>query len=117
MFGHVKGAFTDAHTDHVGKFEQANGGTLFLDEIGNIPPHLQAKLLRALQNMCITRVGDDKSIPVDIRLICATNKDLNQMLLMAGSARIYTIESIRLSFTSLPFGKGPMRFFHWQRCL
>ena len=80
LFGHVKGAFTDAHTDHVGKFEQANGGTLFLDEIGNIPPHLQAKLLRALQNRCITRVGDDKSIPVDIRLICATNKDLEQMV-------------------------------------
>ena len=60
--------------------EQANGGTLFLDEIGNIPPHLQAKLLRALQNRCITRVGDNKSIPVDIRLICATNKDLNQMV-------------------------------------
>ena len=80
LFGHVKGAFTDAHADHVGKFEQANGGTLFLDEIGNIPPHLQAKLLRALQNRCITRVGDDKSIPVDIRLICATNKDLNQMV-------------------------------------
>ena len=80
LFGHVKGAFTDAHTDHVGKFEQANGGTLFLDEIGNIPPHLQAKLLRALQNRCITRVGDDKSIPVDIRLICATNKDLKQMV-------------------------------------
>ena len=80
LFGHVKGAFTDAHTDHVGKFEQANGGTLFLDEIGNIPPHLQAKLLRAIQNRCITRVGDDKSIPVDIRLICATNKDLKQMV-------------------------------------
>ena len=61
---------TDAHADHVGKFEQANGGTLFLDENGNIPPHLQTKLLRALQNRCITRVGDDKSIPVDIRLIC-----------------------------------------------
>ena len=80
LFGHVKGAFTDAHTDHVGKFEQADGGTLFLDEIGNIPLHLQAKLLRALQNRCITRVGDDKSIPVDIRLICATNKDLKQMV-------------------------------------
>ena len=80
LFGHVKGAFTDAHTDHVGKFEQANGGTLFLDEIGNIPLHLQAKLLRALQSRCITRVGDDKSIPVDIRLICATNKDLKQMV-------------------------------------
>ena len=80
LFGHVKGAFTDAHNDHVGKFEQADGGTLFLDEIGNIPPHLQAKLLRALQNRSITRVGDNKSIPVDIRLICATNKDLKQMV-------------------------------------
>ena len=80
LFGHVKGAFTDAHTDHTGKFEQADGGTLFLDEIGNIPLHLQAKLLRALQNRCITRVGDSKSIPVDIRLICATNKDLKQMV-------------------------------------
>lgn len=80
LFGHVKGAFTDAHSDHAGKFEQANGGTLFLDEIGNIPLHLQAKLLRALQNRCITRVGDSKDIPVDIRLICATNKDLKQMV-------------------------------------
>ena len=80
LFGHVKGAFTDAHTDHAGKFEQANGGTLFLDEIGNIPLHLQAKLLRAIQNRSITRVGDDKSIPVDIRLICATNKNLKQMV-------------------------------------
>ena len=80
LFGHVKGAFTDAHADHIGKFEQANGGTLFLDEIGNIPLHLQAKLLRALQNRSITRVGDTKAIPIDIRLICATNKDLEKMV-------------------------------------
>ena len=80
LFGHVKGAFTDAHADHKGKFEQADGGTLFLDEIGNIPLHLQAKLLRALQNRTITRVGDTKAIPVDIRLICATNKDLEKMV-------------------------------------
>ena len=80
LFGHVKGAFTDAHTDHIGKFEQADGGTLFLDEIGNIPLHLQAKLLRAIQNRSITRVGDTKTIPVDIRLICATNKDLDKMV-------------------------------------
>ena len=80
LFGHVKGAFTDAHADHVGKFEQADGGTLFLDEIGNIPLHLQAKLLRALQNRSITKVGDTKSIPVNIRLICATNKDLEKMV-------------------------------------
>ena len=80
LFGHVKGAFTDAHTDHVGKFEKAHGGTLFLDEIGNIPLHLQAKLLRALQNKTITRVGDTTPIPVDIRLICATNKDIEKMV-------------------------------------
>ncbi len=80
LFGHVKGAFTDAHHDHVGKFEQAQGGTLFLDEIGNIPLHLQAKLLRALQNRSITRVGDTKAIPIDIRLICATNKELEKMI-------------------------------------
>ena len=80
LFGHVKGAFTDAHTDHIGKFEQANGGTLFLDEICNIPLHLQAKLLRVLQNRYITKVGDSKPIPVDIRLICATNMDIEQMI-------------------------------------
>ena len=76
LFGHVKGAFTDAHADHAGKFEQAGGGTLFLDEIGNIPLHLQAKLLRAIQSRSIVRVGGTEAIPVDIRLICATNMDL-----------------------------------------
>ena len=80
LFGHVKGAFTDAHADHIGKFELADGGTLFLDEIGNIPLHLQAKLLRAIQNKTITRVGDTKAIPVDIRLICATNRNLEKMV-------------------------------------
>jgi DNA-binding NtrC family response regulator len=76
LFGHVKGAFTDAHTDHMGKFEQADGGTLFLDEIGNIPLHLQAKLLRAIQSRSVVRVGGSEAIPVNIRLICATNMDL-----------------------------------------
>lgn len=80
LFGHVKGAFTDACSDHVGKFEQANGTTLFLDEIGNIPLSLQAKLLRVLQNRCLTKVGDTKSVPIDIRLICATNMDLPKMV-------------------------------------
>jgi two-component system response regulator HydG len=80
LFGHVKGAFTDAHTDHVGKFELADGGTLFLDEIGNIPLHLQAKLLRVIQNRNVVRVGDTTEIPIDIRLICATNKDLEKMV-------------------------------------
>ena len=80
LFGHVKGAFTDARTDHEGKFEQADGGTLFLDEIANIPVQSQAKLLRVIQSRCVTRVGDTRSIPVDIRLICATNADIPSMI-------------------------------------
>lgn len=103
LFGHIKGAFTDAHTDHTGKFEQADGGTLFLDEIGNIPLHLQAKLLRALQNRSITRVGDTKAIPVDIRLICATNRDLEAMV-REGSFRedlYYRINTMHLHIPPL----------------
>ena len=80
LFGHVKGAFTDAHTDHAGKFEQADGGTLFLDEIGNIPLHLQAKLLRVIQSRSVVRVGGSQAVPVNIRLICATNMDLEQLV-------------------------------------
>ena len=80
LFGHVKGAFTDAHADHAGKFEQADGGTLFLDEIGNIPLHLQAKLLRVIQSRSIVRVGGSQAIPVNIRLICATNMDLETLV-------------------------------------
>lgn len=78
LFGHVKGAFTDARTDRAGKFEAADGGTLFLDEIGNLSYPLQAKLLTVIQSRQIVRVGDNKSIPVDIRLVCATNRDLEQ---------------------------------------
>jgi len=73
MFGHVKGAFTDAKEDRSGKFEVAQKGTLFLDEIGNLSLQSQAKLLSALQNRFIVRVGSNRQIPVDIRLICATN--------------------------------------------
>jgi DNA-binding NtrC family response regulator len=80
LFGHVKGAFTDARTDRPGKFEAANQGTLFLDEIGNLPFHLQAKLLTALQSRSIVRVGSNTPTPVDIRLISATNKDLGEMV-------------------------------------
>ncbi|MBA0882912.1 sigma-54-dependent transcriptional regulator [Flavobacterium undicola] len=78
LFGHVKGAFTDARTDRAGKFEAADGGTLFLDEIGNLSYPLQAKLLTAIQSRQIVRVGDNKAIPVNIRLICATNRNLDQ---------------------------------------
>lgn len=80
LFGHVKGAFTDACENRAGKFETANKGTLFLDEIGNLSFHLQAKLLAAIQNRRFMRVGSDKIIPVDIRLVCATNKNLPQMV-------------------------------------
>jgi DNA-binding NtrC family response regulator len=76
MFGHVKGAFTDAKEDRPGKFEIAQKGTLFLDEIGNLSMQSQAKLLSALQNRYIVRVGSNRQIPVDIRLICATNCEL-----------------------------------------
>lgn len=80
MFGHVKGAFTDAREDRVGRFEAADEGTLFLDEIGNIPPSIQAKLLQVIENREFTRVGDQQSIKTDIRLITATNRSLKQMV-------------------------------------
>jgi DNA-binding NtrC family response regulator len=76
LFGHEKGAFTSAVKQRIGKFEQANGGTLFLDEIGEMPLDMQVKLLRALQESAITRVGGNKLIPVDVRIIAATNKNL-----------------------------------------
>ncbi len=80
LFGHKKGAFTDAHTDRTGRFEAANGGTLFLDEIGNLSLPLQSKLLAALQNREITKLGENTATPIDIRLICATNMPLLQMV-------------------------------------
>ncbi|RMG78108.1 MAG: sigma-54-dependent Fis family transcriptional regulator [Bacteroidetes bacterium] len=78
LFGHEKGAFTSAVKQHKGKFEQAHGGTLFLDEIGDMSLSAQAKVLRALQENKISRVGSDKDIPVDVRVIAATNKDLKK---------------------------------------
>ena len=104
MFGHVKGAFTDAHADHIGKFEQANGTTLFLDEIGNLPLNQQAKLLRVLQNRSVTKVGDTKSVPIDIRLICATNRDLKAMV-KEGSFR----EDLYYRINMMPLHLPPLR--------
>lgn len=80
LFGHKKGAFTDAKEDRAGRFELANGGTLFLDEIGNLSMPLQAKLLTVIQNRKVSRVGSNKEIPIDIRLICATNMPLYDMV-------------------------------------
>lgn len=80
LFGHVKGAFTGAVKDHKGIFEQADGGTLFLDEVGELTPEIQVKLLRALQQKEITRVGDDKTIVVDVRVIAATHRNLMKMV-------------------------------------
>ena len=80
LFGHVKGAFTDAHENRPGKFEVADKGSLFLDEIGNLSFHLQAKLLAAIQNRQISRIGSNHTVSIDIRLICATNKNLEKMV-------------------------------------
>lgn len=80
LFGHLKGAFTDAKEDRTGKFEAANEGTLFLDEIGNLSLQTQAKLLSAIQNKSIVKVGSNKAVGVDIRLVCATNCNLEQMV-------------------------------------
>lgn len=80
MFGHIKGAFTDAKEDRTGWFETASGGTLFLDEIGNLSLTMQSKLLAAIQNRVIYKVGSKTPIPFDIRLICATNKNLEEMV-------------------------------------
>jgi len=80
LFGHVRGAFTDAREDRKGKFEAADNGTLFLDEIGNLSQQSQAKLLSVLQNRQVVRVGSNRPVPVNIRLICATNRNLVQMV-------------------------------------
>jgi two-component system response regulator HydG len=80
LFGHVRGAFTDARTDRPGRFEHANGGTLFLDEIGDMPQEMQAKLLRTLENGEVVRLGANEPLRVDVRLVSATNKELDQLV-------------------------------------
>ena len=76
LFGHIKGSFTGAVADRAGKFEQAHGGTLFLDEVGDMSLAAQAKVLRALEQGVVTRVGSSKAIEVDVRVVAATNKEL-----------------------------------------
>ncbi|HOU03393.1 MAG TPA: sigma-54 dependent transcriptional regulator [Bacteroidales bacterium] len=103
LFGHTKGSFTDAHENRAGKFETANKGTLFLDEIGNLSFHLQAKILAALENRQISRIGSNQLIPIDIRLICATNKNLDKMV-SEGLFRqdlLYRINTIQIEIPPL----------------
>jgi len=103
LFGHARGAFTDAHQDHTGRFEAASGGTLFFDEIGNLPMSLQAKILSALQSREIFRVGSSKSTEIDIRLVCATNQSLRQMV-AEGSFRqdlLYRINTVEIEVPPL----------------
>ena len=103
LFGHVKGAFTDAREERIGKMEAANQGTLFLDEIGNLTPPSQSKILAALQNREVTRLGSNKPILVDIRLISATNRDLSKMV-AEGSFRedlLYRLNTIHIEVPPL----------------
>lgn len=103
LFGHKKGAFTDAREDRPGRFELANGSTLFLDEIGNLSLNLQSKLLSALQSRQVTRVGSNQSLEVDIRLICATNMPLAQMV-KEGKFRqdlLYRINTVEITIPPL----------------
>lgn len=103
LFGHKKGAFTDAKADRIGKFELAHGGSLFLDELGNLPLEHQAKLLAALQNRQITPVGSSKAVDIDIRLICATNDNLDQAV-AEGRFRqdlLYRINTVEIRLPAL----------------
>jgi len=103
LFGHVKGAFTDAREDRQGKFEIANKGTLFLDEIGNLSFNLQAKLLAAIENRKVSRVGSNRLIPFDIRLVCATNRNIENMV-QSGLFRedlLYRINTIQIELPPL----------------
>lgn len=103
LFGHMKGSFTDARETRQGKFEIAHKGTLFLDEIGNLSFHLQSKLLAAIENRNISRIGSNQVIPVDIRLICATNKNIEEMV-HSGLFRedlLYRINTIHIELPPL----------------
>ncbi len=103
LFGHVKGAFTDAREDRPGRFEAANGGVIFLDEIGNLPLPLQSKLLTVLQNRTITRVGANRSRNIDVRVIAATNQDLYDMVKnrIFRQDLLYRINTIEINIPAL----------------
>ena len=103
LFGHIKGAFTDARTDREGKMETASGSTLFMDEIGNLPLHLQSKMLAVLQNRAVTRLGANEATPVDIRLISATNRDLHEAVSMGEFRQdlLFRINTIHINIPPL----------------
>src|SRR5207302_8040871 len=104
LFGHEKGSFTSAIKQRIGKFEQGNGGTLFLDEIGDMSLSAQAKVLRALQEGKITRVGSGKATEVDVRVVAATNKNLEQEI-AAGTFR----EDLLYRLNVVPIPVPPLR--------
>ncbi|MBU1100194.1 MAG: sigma-54 dependent transcriptional regulator [Bacteroidetes bacterium] len=103
LFGHIKGAFTDAKDNKSGRFEVASGGTLFLDEIGNLSNEFQAKLLTVLQNREVFRVGSSKAIPIDIRLICATNENIHDLVNMGKFRQdlLYRINTVEIHLAPL----------------
>ena len=103
LFGHKKGAFTDAKKDRAGRFEIASGGTLFLDEIGNLSLPLQAKLLTALENRTVTRLGNNRAIAIDVRLICATNMPIHDMVASRAFRQdlLYRINTVELHLPPL----------------
>ncbi len=108
LFGHEKGAFSGAIRDHHGVFEQAQGGTVFLDEIGEMPLHLQTRLLRVLQERCITRLGGSRSISVDVRIVAATNKDLKQAMLRREFREDLYFRISTFTLRVLPLAQRPM---------
>ena len=115
LFGHVKGAFTDARADRIGRFELADNGTIFLDEIGNVPIRQQAKLLRVLEAGEIERVGSSRTKRVDVRVISATNTDL-QAACAAGQFRedlLFRLNTVEIHFP--PCGSVGKTFPRWQR--
>ena len=110
LFGHVKGAFTDASTDRIGKFEYAHGGTLFLDEVGDMPLATQIKLLRVLENGEITRVGSNEPIKVNIRILSATNRESGRAI-AAGTFRSDLYHRLKVVTVVLPRWSSAARTF------